>query len=315
MPSAPAAIRRRSSGNRTPRRRAVSASPGVRRWSGPRRPTPTRRRSTLPSARRTLTAGLLGLLAASGGAGGPYVAAPTGKGIVPWPYGTRGNQGRGAATVYKYGPLPPALAVEVLPTTKRTRVSRKMFPGSHALAGMYEPKLARGPQAHRKMLTPGTGKPFPLPTITPQDVRHLESKGFIFPKKVHDQAQLGHAIIGDRNIPNWAHEPTYRRHVAAMLSKHQPPRNRYSLPTREQLALPAPVQRKLKALENRVKAAAAESTARAATLPWKVAAKARRATGYVFGLPGRAIQAARSTIRNVRARHTAARRRTTRPVS
>lgn len=273
------------------------------------------------SARRTLTAGLLGLLAVTGGgAAGRYAfstrpSKTPGTGIVPWPYGTRGFHPNKGSSTYKYGPLPPALAVEVLPTTRRKRVSRKMFPGSHALVGMYEPKLARGPQSHRKMLTPGTGKPFPVPTITPQDVRHLESKGFIFPKKVHDQAQLGHAIIGEHNIPNWAHDPTYRRYVATMLSKYQPPRNRYSLPTREQLALPAPVQRKLKALENRVKAAAAESTAKAVTLPWKVAAKARRATGYVFGLPGRAIQAARSTLRNVRARHTAARRRVNRPVS
>lgn len=317
------APRRRSTGNTstrrsTPRRsaparvsvtyrgrRALSAPPGVRRWTGPYRPaTPRPTRKMRPSARRSLAAGLLGLLALSGGAGGPHVGT-SGKALAVWPLGSSGPTPRGAATTYRYGSLPRTLAVEVPMRRRAPNPHRKMFPGGHALSGMYEPKLISRPAMHRKML-PGKGGPLPVPTITAGDVRFLENKGFVFPKKVHAQAERGHAIIGDANIPNWASDPQYRRTVAALLSTHKPPQNKYSVP--HQLALPAPVQRKLKTLENRVKAAAAEGTARVVTFPYKTAAKARAATGYIFSLPGRAFK-------SLKAVHNVARRRTARAVA
>ncbi len=304
--SAPARL---GSAGRGPRR-AISASPGARRWSGPFRATAPGRK-VRPTTRRTVKAGLLGLLALTGGAGGPYVGAP-GKSLAVWPLGSSGPVMKPSTMTYKYGPLPPALAVEVLPRAKRTRLSRKLFPGSYALSGMYEPEMLKGPRVSRKLMA-GRAEAFPLPTITSGDVRYLENKGFIFPKKVHNQAQLGHAIIGDAAIPEWARAPEYRRTVAAMLSTRSPARNKYSI--QKQLALPAPVQRKLKALENRAKAAAVRSTVQVVTAPWKVAAGARRATGYIFGLPGRGLEKVRQTIKAAREVHNAARRRTTRPVA
>lgn len=295
-------------------RRALSASPAYRRWEGPRK----RRSSTPPRGRRgksssiakALTAALA-LTASIKGAGGPYVGAP-GKALATWPLGAVQPRAPTAASSYRYGALPPALAVEVLPTTRRKGISRKLFPGSHALTGMYEPRMVRREPISRKV-TMGRGDPFPLPTITPKDVRYLENRGFIFPKNVHNQAQLGYPILGDKHVPNWAREPQYRRSVAALMSKYQPPNNKYSVP--KQLALPAPVQRKLKTLENRAKAAAVEGTARAIAFPYKVAAKTRAATSYVFGLPGRVYAAVRGKYQNLRKAHSVARRRTVRPVS
>jgi hypothetical protein len=278
--SAPAVLQR------SPKRRRSRSAPAV--LYSPQKP---RRRSAAPPRPRrpsSIKAMALGLLALSGGAGGPYVGAP-GKAIAVWPLGSSVKHVPTAATVYKYGSLPARLAYNV-PRARKPNPSRKLFPGGHALTGMYEPSSAYRRRLSRKV-TGGRGEPVPLPVITASDVRYLENKGLIFPRTVHEQAARGAAVISNRNVPAWVYEPQYRAEAKRILNEWKPPRNRYSVKT--QLALPPSVVSKLKALEEKARETVIVGTARAATMPWRVAARARQ-------LPGKVYRSVRASVAKAR---------------
>jgi hypothetical protein len=134
----------------------------------------------------------------------------------------------------------------------------------------------------------GRGESLPLPVVTARNIRHLENKGLIFPRSVHTQAARGLPVMGNKNVPAWVYDPMFRKEGLRILNTWKPPQNRYSAkPT-----LPATVQKKLKALENRAKTAAIEGTARALATPWKVAAGARR----LASMPGRAYKSLKATV-------------------
>jgi hypothetical protein len=268
------------------RRRALSA-PAVLRGPSPPKPT-ARRRASVRHRRSSLKAAALGLLALTGGAGGPYVGAP-GKAIAVWPLGSSVVHPPTAATVYKYGSLPARLAYNV-PRARKPNPSRKLFPGSHALTEMYEPTSAYRARISRKT-TMGRGEPIPLPKITASDVRHLENQGLIFPRTVHEQAARGHAILSNKNVPAWVYEPKYRAEAKRILNNWKAPKNRYGV--KNQLALPPSVVSKLKALEERARKTVIVGTARAATMPWRVAARARQ-------LPGKVYRSVRASVAKAR---------------
>lgn len=300
--SAPAAVR--TSPN--PRaRRAFSASPTTRPWAGRKPPKSVKSVKGASRLAMGLTT-LLALQAAFKGRAPPPVIPEHHKQLAVWPLGSSGPY-YPATKTYNYAKTygVPALAWE-FKGPNRKRISRKMFPGSVAPRQWYEPTELRRERVSRKV-TAGRGPSVPIPVITGTDVRFLEQKGFVFPKAVHDQAQLGLPIVANKKVPNWIARPEYRESFAGVLAHAKPPVNRFS--TKKQLALPSGVKSKLHALENRARAVAIEGAAKAATFPWRAAAKARAATGYMFSLPVRAYQAARQTVRKTRRSVSVSRRR------
>lgn len=279
--SAPARV----SASPNPRvRRAFSASPGVRRWAGPRsaaRPA-SRRRGGAGRMAKAVTS-LLALQGALMGrtAGGPYVGAP-GKTIAVYPLGSVARY-EPPTLSYPYGLLPAHAAVELKP--RRPNPSRKMFLGGQIPRYMYEPELVYAPRTLAHPQITGRMKPIPKPVISARDVLLLSSAGHIFPKTVLKQATTGKPITGNHNIPNWAMTTTDPELVAFLGKINMNPKNRVGVP--RQLALPGPIQRKLRQLET----ASVLGVARAVTLPYKIAAKARNVTGKVATKVGRMLMA------------------------
>jgi hypothetical protein len=139
---------------------------------------------------------------------------------------------------------------------------------------------------------------FPMPVISAANVLRFEAQGYQFPKSVLKQAHMGLPITGNYKPSNKtlaalaAKDP---RMLAALTKAQMPPASRFN--RTNQLALPAGVQRKLQALENRARSMAVTGTAKAVALPYKVAAKARNVTGYVASSVGRGASSVASAAR------------------
>lgn len=284
-------------------RRAISASPGVRKW------TPSRARVvSAPRARRSARGGSVGrgakaftgLLALQAALMGrkvntPYVGAP-GKALAIYPLGTSAapnNMGLARTLGYKHtGPL--------VPIVERTRLRRPKTCGRKAcLAGQPNSSMYNAPfkwfpvgqhkKAGRKFGY-GTYTNFPMPVISAANVLRMEREGYQFPKSVLKQAIAGQPIIGTYQMSNRTKELLAARDpslLPALLEASRPVPSRYN--RTNQLALPASVQKKLLALENRARSMAVTGTAKAVAFPYKVAAKARNLTGSAAAAVGRGV--------------------------
>ena len=296
--SAPAPL----GGSPNPRyRRALSASPGVRRWSpGLARASPPRARRSPPRGPSRLAKGLTGLLALQAALMGrkvnaPYVGAP-GKALAVWPLGASVPNYPGLThTIGRKHQLNKFLAIE------RTRRRRPLTCGRKAcLAGqpnssLYEGKMTwvklNGSKMPRRY-GEGAYANFPVPTVSAANILRFEAQGYQFPKSVLKQAHAGLPIIGTYKLSNKtlaalaAKDP---RMLPALLEAGRSPPSRFN--RTGQLALPAGVQRKLAALNARTRAAAISGTAKALAAPWKVAAKARNLTGRAAASVGRGASA------------------------
>ena len=279
-------------------RRALSASPGVRKWSPPRP-----RSGSAPRVRRSaragpgrLAKGLTGLLAFQAALMGrkvntPYVGAP-GKALAVWPLGSTVQNYPGLThTIGRKHKLNKFLAVE------RTRRRRPLTCGRKAcLAGqpnssLYEGKMTwvklNGSKMPRKY-GDGAYANFPMPEISAANVLRFDAQGYQFPKSVLKQAHAGLPIIGNYKLSNKtlaalaAKDP---RMLPSLIKAGMAPPSRFN--RTGQLALPSGVQRKLAALNARTRAAAVSGTAKALAAPWKVAAKARNLTGRAAASVGR----------------------------
>lgn len=286
-------------------RRALSASPGVRRWS-----PGLARGGSAPRARRSaragpgrLAKGLTGLLALQAALMGrkvnaPYVGAP-GKALALYPLGATAapnNLGLTRTMGMKY---PYALAK--FPIVERTRLRRPLTCGRKACLGgqpnrsLYEPKMIRSHIYGTKVPRRFGERPLinlPVPVISAGNVLKFEAQGYQFPKKVLQQAHMGLPItsnfaISKRTLQALANKDP--RLLPALLEAGKPLPSRFN--RKNQLALPAPVQRKLAALEARTRAAAISGTAKALATPYKVAAKARNLTGRAAAAVGRGASA------------------------
>jgi hypothetical protein len=276
-------------------RRAKSASPGVRRWSPPRRA----RRSVRAGPSR-LAKGLTGLLALQAALTGrkvnaPYVGAP-GKTLAVWPLG---------AAVPNYPGLTHTIGrkhqLAKFPVVERTRrrrpltCGRKACPAGQPNSSLYEGKMTwvklNGSKMPRRY-GEGAYANFPMPAISAANVLRFEAQGYQFPKSVLKQAHMGLPIIGTYKLSNKtlaalaAKDP---RMLPALLEAGMPPPSRFN--RTGQLALPVGVQRKLAALNARTRDAAISGAAKALAAPWKVAAKARNLTGRAAASVGRGASA------------------------
>lgn len=298
MVSAPTG-RRRSA---TPSPRRHSASPAVRHWAGayksPRRPARSAGRGMKALVTfLSLQSALLGKKA-----GGPYVGGH-GKSLAVWPLGSRAPYYPSTKT-YNYGRVPSHSVVER--ARRRATPSRKMFPGGHVSRSLYEPELVYPSRflkgsVYRKMGSERLA-PIPRPVISASNVMKLSNAGYIFPKSVLRQAAAGQPIIEKFNMPNWAKKNKLPPALAKTLARASvKPINRVGV--KRQLALPAPVLRKLEAMEKRARAGAMSAAARAATAPWRLAHRARALTGKVAALPGRAAQSVKAGIARARQAH------------
>ena len=300
--SAPA----RLGGSLNPRyRRAFSASPGVRRWSPGRARRPAARRSPPKNARRftplRLATGLTSLLALQAVMRGHKAPAPVpwkgGTSLAIYPLGT-------TAPPYNLGPVHTIGRKHQLskyPVVERVRLRRPLTCGRKACLGgqpnasLYEPKRVQvnvyGTKVPRKHGN-RAAVTLPVPVISASDVLRFEAQGYQLPKKVLQQAHAGLPILGNAKPSKRALELLANkdpRLLPALLEAGVPVPSRFN--RKSQMALPAPVQRKLAALEARTRAAAISGTAKALATPWVVAAKARNVTGRAAAAVGRGASA------------------------
>jgi len=237
---------------------------------------------------------LTGALALSGarGAGGPVHPWKGGKSIAVYPLGSSAPYYPSSRT-YNYGRVSAYPVVEYKP--KRRNPSRKLFPGGHALTGMYEPEMVYHGMG-RKM-APGMRGGVPRPVISPGHVLELANQGFKFPKSVLKQAFAGKNITAGKRLPAWARSlpgGSVGRHARSVVSRTRAP------PTRAQLALPSGVANKLKVLEERTKMLAVKGTAKLLTAPWKIASWGRNVTGRVANKIKSGAQSVVGAYRNAR---------------
>ena len=279
-------------GQKSKARRAFSASPGVRPWTGAP-PKSAKRRSTRQgssSMAKMLTSALA--LSAARGAGGPNHPWKGGKSVAIYPLGSSGPYYPSSRT-YNYGRVSAYPVVEYKP--KGRNPSRKLFPGGQALTGMYEPEMVYHGMG-RKM-APGMRGGIPRPVISPGHVLELANQGFKFPKSVLKQALAGKNIKAGKSVPAWVRSlpgGAAGRHARSVLARARAP------PTRAQLALPSGVANKLAVLEEKTKVLAAKGTAKLLTAPWKIAALGRNITGRVANKIKSGAQSVSNAYRSVR---------------
>ena len=224
----------------------------------------------------------------------PYVGAP-GKALALYPLGATAppnNLGLTRTMSMKY---PYALAK--FPIVERVKLRRPLTCGRKACLGgqpnrsLYEPKMIRSHIYGTKVPRKFGNRPLinlPVPVISAGNVLKFEAQGYQFPKSVLKQAHMGLPItsnfaISKRTLEALANKDP--RLLPALLEASKPIPSRFN--RTKQLALPAPVQRKLAALEARTRAAAISGTAKALATPWVVAAKARNLTGRAAASVGR----------------------------
>ena len=280
-------------GQKSKARRAFSASPGVRPWMGPRTKS-TKRRAPRQAGASTMAKLLTGALSLSAtrGAGGPVQPWKGGKSIAVYPLGSSAPYYPSSRT-YNYGRVSAYPVVEYKP--KRRNPSRKLFPGGHALTGMYEPEMVYHGMG-RKM-APGMRGGVPRPVINSGHVLELANQGFKFPKSVLKQAMAGKNITVGKKVPAWTRSlpgGSVGRYARSVIARAQAP------PTRAQLALPSGVANKLKVLEEKTKVLAAKGTAKLLTAPWKIAALGRNITGRVANKIKSGAQSVVGAYRSVR---------------
>jgi hypothetical protein len=275
-------------------RRAFSASPGVRRWSPPRaRGSPARARRGGPGRLAKGLAGILALQAALMGrrVNTPFVGSSA-RALAVYPLGSSGpNYAHMTRTMGRRQELAKFPVVERTRARRPKTCGRKACLGGQPNSGLYEPKMTfvklNGSRMPRKF-GEGAYANFPMPVISAANVLRFEAQGYQFPKSVLQQAHMGLPITGNYKPSNKtlaalaAKDP---RMLPALLKAGAPRPSRFN--RTNQLALPAGVQRKLQALENRARSMAVTGTAKAVALPYKVAAKARNVTGYVASSVGR----------------------------
>lgn len=300
-------------------RRAFSASPGVRRWNGPRsapRPAQRGRRGGVGRLAKIGTS----LLALQGALMGrrvntPYVGT-AGKALAVWPLGSTAapeNLGFTRTMRMKY---PYALskfpAVERVQKRRPQTCGRKACLGGQPNSALYEPKMKwiglNGGRMARK-IGEGAYANFPMPVISAANVLRFEAQGYQLPKSVLRQAHAG--------LPITANYKPSKKTLAAMAAKDPrilpalieagiPPSSRFNK------ELPVAVQRKLLALEGRARSAmgnaALKATIKAAAAPWVIAAKARNVTGKVATKVGQILSAPAHMGRSVAARFHKSRR-------
>jgi hypothetical protein len=228
----------------------------------------------------------------------PYVGAP-GKALAIWPLGSTAapnNLGltRTMRMKYPYG-------LSTFPAIERVRLRRPLTCGRKAcLAGqpnasLYEPKKIRSHIYGTKVPRKFGERPLinlPVPVISAGDVLRFEAQGYQFPKSVLKQAHMGLPITANFKMSKRTLEALANkdpRLLPALFEASKPIPSRFN--RTGQLALPAPVQRKLAALEARARAAAISGTAKAVAAPYKVAAKARNLTGRAAASVGRGASA------------------------
>lgn len=292
----PASVRARSAPARLSvggrGRRAFSASPSLRSWAGPpaRRPASKGR----PSSLAKMLTGALALQGIMMGAGGPYVGGRPGRApstaLAIYPLGSSAPYVPESKTY----PLPVAGRSVIEWTRPRRAPGRKAFPGGQAPSDWYEPRMRQMDRlgAARKLGVPVGGASVPVPVISARDVIYLTEQGFIFPRKVMEQALMGQPITANKRVPNWARDPEALpqgglRRLAEMATRPVP--NRFSKKT--QLALPPGVTSALRAIEGRVEKAAALGLA-------KTIAGPILAGRYVASLPGRAAASVASKVQS-----------------
>ena len=286
-------------------RRAFSASPGVRRWSPGRAPRARRSPRRAPGR---LAKGLTGFLALQAALMGrkvntPYVGAP-GKALAVWPLGASAPNyaymTRTMAPKYPY-------KLAKYPVVERTKARRPLTCGRKACLGgqpnrsLYEPKKIRSHIYGTKVPRKFGERPLinlPVPVISAANVLRFEAQGYQFPKSVLQQAHMGLPITANFKISKrtlQALENKDPRLLPAIFEATRPLPSRFN--RTNQLALPAGVQRKLQALENRARSMAVTGTAKAITFPYKVAKKARNVTGAAASAVGRGASSVASAVR------------------
>ena len=278
-------------------RRAKSASPGVRRWSPGR--APRYRRSARAGPGR-IAKGLTGLLALQAALMGrkvnaPYMGAP-GKTLAVWPLGSTAQNYPGLThTIGRKHELAKFPVVERVKARRPRTCGRKACLAGQPNRSLYEPKMIRSHIYGTKVPRKFGNRPLinlPVPVISAANVLRFEEQGYQFPKKVLKQAHMGLPITSNFTLSNrtlQALENKDPRMLPALLEAGRPPPSRFNRTS--QLALPAPVQRKLAALNARTRAVAISGTAKALAAPWKVAAKARNLTGRAAASVGRGASA------------------------
>ena len=191
---------------------------------------------------------------------------------------------------YPYG-LAKYPVVERVKRRRPLTCGRKACLGGQPNSSLYEPRMIRvwpyGTKPPRK-LGNRAAVTLPVPVISAGDVLRFEAQGYQLPKKVLQQAHAGLPIISNAKPSNRALEMLANkdpRLLPALFEATRPLPSRFN--RTGQLALPAPVQRKLAALEARTRAAAISGTAKALATPWVVAAKARNLTGRAAASVGR----------------------------
>lgn len=196
--SAPA----RLAGSPNPKyRRTRSASPGVRKWNGPRRQTP--RRSVKRGPGR-FTRSLVALLALSGATRGntPMNKMHFRTALAPWPLGGQHKHNVPLSKTYYSGKLPARIEERTRPPAVRTFTGgRKMFPGREVALNWVEPnvKLWKVP---RKFMAPSQARlPVVTPRATSRNILALNLAGFKVPKSMLNQARAGKPIIGNIKGP------------------------------------------------------------------------------------------------------------------
>ena len=232
----------------------------------------------------------------------PFVGAP-GKTLAVYPLGSSGPN-----YAYMTRTMGRRQELTKYPVVERTRARRPQTCGRKACLGgqpnssLYEPKMTfvklNGSRMPRKF-GEGAYANFPMPVISAANILKFEAQGYQLPKSVLKQAHAGLPITGNYQPSNKtlaalaAKDP---RMIPALLKAGTPLPSRFN--RKNQLALPAGVQRKLQALENRARSMAVMGTAKAVALPYKVAAKARnvassvgRGASYAASLPGRGTRA------------------------
>ena len=226
----------------------------------------------------------------------PYVGAP-GKALALYPLGATAAPNNLGLT-HTIGRKHQLAKFPIVERTRRRRpltCGRKACLGGQPNSSLYEGKMTwvklNGSRMPRRF-GEGPYANFPMPAISAANVLRFEAQGYQFPKSVLKQAHMGLPIIGNYKLSNKtlaalaAKDP---RMLPALLKAGAPPPSRFN--RTGQLALPPAVQKKLRALENRARSTAVTGTAMAATLPYKVAAKARNLTGRAAASVGRGASA------------------------
>lgn len=287
-------------------RRAHSASPGVREWRGKRTPPRSAKRASGGGAGR-FAKGLTSFLALQSLLKGakvnaPYVGAP-GKALAVWPLGSRVPEPYLGLTRTMAMNYPWALskfpAVERTPLRRPRTCGRKACLAGQPNRSLYEPTSIRSHIYGTKVPRKFGHRPLiniPIPVISAANVLKFEAQGYQLPKSVLKQAHAGMPIIGNFKLSKntkaaiQAKDP---RLLPALMEAGKSIPSRFNRKiTKNQLALPPAVQRKLAALEARAVNVATTGMAKALAAPWKVAAKARNLTGRAAASVGRGASAA-----------------------